>query len=197
MRSSFVPLLRCSDSRMGVPLQAVSHRLRVLSRAFQLLAVAVVSISLSACTEGQGPAPVRVMTSSAAHPTVSKECQPVSSGALPAWTSGAHPPADVPFVISQEQNVVGILFGYPLRSSTIASTRKNKVLWIVKEPRFGSPLTISGENVNGAGAVEIEQPADSDPGEIYPTIVDVPNPGCWEFHLSWNGNRGTVKLQYG
>jgi len=40
------------------------------------------------------------------------------------------------------------------------------------------------------------QPANSGPGEIYPSIVDVPQPGCWRFDLSWSGHRATVYLEY-
>jgi hypothetical protein len=38
--------------------------------------------------------------------------------------------------------------------------------------------------------------ADSFPGEIYPTTVEVPNAGCWHFELAWGGNKTSVDLLY-
>jgi hypothetical protein len=39
-------------------------------------------------------------------------------------------------------------------------------------------------------------PADSSPGEIYPSEIEVPAPGCWQFTLSWNGHTDTIDLWY-
>ena len=36
----------------------------------------------------------------------------------------------------------------------------------------------------------------SEPGEIYPSEIVVPSPGCWHFTLSWNGHTDTVDLWY-
>jgi hypothetical protein len=36
----------------------------------------------------------------------------------------------------------------------------------------------------------------SGPGEIYPSIIDVPEAGCWHFALAWNGHRSVVALAY-
>jgi hypothetical protein len=44
--------------------------------------------------------------------------------------------------------------------------------------------------------ITVERPADSGPGEIYPTIVDVPFPGCWHFSLHWGPNQDAVDLLY-
>jgi hypothetical protein len=40
------------------------------------------------------------------------------------------------------------------------------------------------------------QAANSGPGEIYPSIVDVPQAGCWHFDLSWSGHKASVELLY-
>ena len=34
------------------------------------------------------------------------------------------------------------------------------------------------------------------PGKIYPDGLDVPQPGCWVFTLSWAGQRAELELQY-
>jgi hypothetical protein len=38
--------------------------------------------------------------------------------------------------------------------------------------------------------------ADSEPGEIYPSQITVPSPGCWRFTLAWPGHSDTVDLGY-
>jgi hypothetical protein len=73
----------------------------------------------------------------------------------------------------------------------------NKILWVVAVPRDGRPLRLTGHPLGArTPAVSITQPANSAPGEIYPSIVNVPTPGCWHFTLSWNRQSDTVDLRY-
>src|SRR5438132_4574361 len=97
---------------------------------------------------------------------------------------------------SDTATAAGFIFGYPLRTGH-PTDRANKVLWVVRFPRNGSPLNISGQ-LSGANApaVHVTQLADSGPGEIYPSIVDVPQPGCWRFDLTWSTHQATVYLEY-
>jgi hypothetical protein len=37
----------------------------------------------------------------------------------------------------------------------------------------------------------LDQPANSSPGEIYPSILDAPTAGCWHVTAEWNNNRAT------
>ena len=68
---------------------------------------------------------------------------------------------------------------------------------IVREPRDGSDLRIVGHPVGAmTPVVEVFQSAGSSPGEIYPSIVDVPKPGCWHFDLWWAGHAAAVELSY-
>jgi len=39
-------------------------------------------------------------------------------------------------------------------------------------------------------------PANSGPGEIYPSVVDVPEAGCWAFTLRFAGLTAEVELAY-
>lgn len=39
-------------------------------------------------------------------------------------------------------------------------------------------------------------PADSAPGEIYPSVVDVPEAGCWDFTLRFSGQTARIELAY-
>ena len=120
-------------------------------------------------------------------------------GYEPAWVTdaGAHNnPNFLPYAVAIPQTAAGFIFGYPLRAGH-PTDRANKVLWVVRFPRNGSPLNISGQ-LSGANApaVHVTQLADSGPGEIYPSIVDVPQPGCWRFDLTWSTHLATVYLEY-
>jgi hypothetical protein len=93
-------------------------------------------------------------------------------------------------------SAAGFLFARPLRSGH-PENPANKILWVVRTPRRGSALQLAGRPLGAAGpTVQQSQPADSSPGEIYPSIVDVPTPGCWRFTLRWATGRAEVDLDY-
>ncbi len=118
-------------------------------------------------------------------------------GPLPDWAADAGP-RDVPYVVSADGNLVGVLFGAPLHVGDDPSGRTNKILWIVREPRNGAPLRLTARPTgSGDGPpVTVTRPADSSPGEIYPSTVDVPTAGCWRVDAEWNGHHATVDLRY-
>lgn len=91
--------------------------------------------------------------------------------------------------------MVGILFGSPFQAGSRADGKSNKILFISRVARNGATLEITA--TSGAASVKASQPADSAPGEIYPSIVDVPAPGCWHLALSWGPNTDTMDLFYG
>jgi hypothetical protein len=105
-------------------------------------------------------------------------------------------PDGLPYVLTSPTNAAGFIFGNPLTSSRRQGPA-NKILWVVGVPRNGSALQITGHPLDAiAPLVHVTQPANSFPGEIYPTIVDVPKPGCWHFELAWAGNKASVDLLY-
>jgi hypothetical protein len=120
-------------------------------------------------------------------------------GGTPAWLdeAGAHNnPTGLRYVLAAPINAAGFIFGYPL-SATRRQGPSNKILWVVGVPRHGSSLEINGHLLNSlTPTVHVTQPANSSPGEIYPTIVDVPKPGCWHFDLVWSGHTSSVDLEY-
>lgn len=156
-----------------------------------LAASALAVVLLSAGTVGVSPA----LAGGAARPvqcsSVSREPSP-----LPAWTADANPPRGIPHVLSQQRNVAAVLFGDPLTAPARAD-RNNKILWIVRAPRDGHALRLTARPAKSTTpVVRLVVPADSSPGEIYPSIVDVPKPGCWHFVLEWSGHRATINLAY-
>jgi len=116
-------------------------------------------------------------------------------GGQPDWTASAGAPAG-PYVLSHEGNLVGVLFGYPLRAGE-PTNPANKILWIAREPRGGHDLQLTLRPLAGtAEPVTQSEPANSGPGEIYPSIVNVPAAGCYTVQAAWSGNVATLELPY-
>src|SRR5215475_915773 len=122
--------------------------------------------------------------------------QPPGSDQFPDWTADAGLPTGIPYAVSVEANVVAVLFGYPLRAGHNDDGRNNKILWDMRDARDGQPLLLTARPLAGGSAVNFSFPANASPGEIYPSIVDVPAPGCWHMTLQWNGHTATIDLPY-
>lgn len=72
----------------------------------------------------------------------------------------------------------------------------NKVLWIVRFPRDGNSLTITARlGTDRSDVVRTSWPADSSPGEIYPSIIDLPKAGCWQLSLAWGPHRARIDIE--
>jgi hypothetical protein len=120
-------------------------------------------------------------------------------GGVPAWldeAGGQNNPDSLPYVITNPPIAAAFLFASPLRAGH-PTNPANKILWVVAEPRNGTALNIVGHPVGSeVPVIQDSEPANSGPGEIYPSIVDVPAPGCWHFNLSWAGHTAAVELLY-
>jgi len=122
----------------------------------------------------------------------------VVHGAIPPWlddAGGHNNPSGLPYVIAHPDLAAGFLFAYPLRAGH-PENPANKILWVVRTPRAG-PLTIDGHPV-GAATPTVHEilPANSGPGEIYPSYVDAPTAGCWQFDLKWATSHAQIELNY-
>jgi len=146
------------------------------------VAIVVLALSLGGCMPSSGS---------------EFECDatPIREGPLPEWalTSGL---TEGPHVVATDGAILGVLFVQPLRAGERTDGAFNKVLWIVRA-RNGSPLQLTGERLDAGGdTVSYSYAADSGPGEIYPSHVDVPASGCWRMALEWDGNASSVTLRY-
>ena len=159
--------------------------------------VSVVAVlSLAGCTPSPPmPAPSPAAPAPVASP-IAGGCgdTPVWSGSPPVWTADAGLPSGSRFVLSHEENLVGVLFAFPLLAQSPPNGPNNKILWIARESREGRPLRLALRH--DQSTVETEEPANSGPGEIYPSIVDVTGPGCWSVTAEWAGHRATLELLY-
>jgi hypothetical protein len=73
-----------------------------------------------------------------------------------------------------------------------------KILWVIRVGAVGPVLVITGHNRTGAGRSQQAFPAASGGGVAgtpYPSIIDVPTPGCWQFRLRSGQVRGTVTMR--
>jgi hypothetical protein len=88
------------------------------------------------------------------------------------------------------REIVGYLFYYTpeLRSRArlrifvggeLPSGGSTKILWVVRRP-LSSTVTILGRRLDAAGTFRQDERSARGPrGIVFPSVVDVPKPGCW------------------
>ena len=122
----------------------------------------------------------------------------ISTGVLPVWARAgfSDPRPRIPHVLGRSGQIAALVFGYPLRSPP-ASGRNNKILWVSRtSPKTPAPLWIRAQRMDGARPLgaPIRQIVPGGPG---PSIVDLPEAGCWRMKLSWSGRTDVLDLAYG
>jgi hypothetical protein len=140
----------------------------------------------TACTAEPAPAPDTEPTA----------CTPeVLQDELPLWARGGFTGVTrMPHTMGRSGRIVAILFGYPLHQPP-AEGRNNKILWVAS-PASGHEgadpdLTITAR-LNGTGD-PVERKVGGGPG---PSIVDLPQAGCWRLALTWGGRTDAMDLEY-
>jgi hypothetical protein len=123
----------------------------------------------------------------------------IHHGAPPAWTAAAwsdsSPGFRVPYSLASG-DAAGAFFFAPRLRAGHPENPSNKVLWIVRFPRDGHPLQITARlGRDPSRVVHASWPADSSPGEIYPSALDLPKPGCWELELAWGSHRASLDVE--
>jgi hypothetical protein len=161
----------------------------------RLCPIAAIVFVLASCG-GSRPVPTRSASSGADAPCVPAA---IHLGAPPAWTAAAwsssSPGFTTPYALASNGAAGAFFFARPLRAGH-PSNPSNKVLWIVRFPRNGNPLLITARlSGDPTAVVRISRPADSSPGEIYPSYVDLPKAGCWQLSLAWGPHRARIDIQ--
>ncbi|HEY5389385.1 MAG TPA: hypothetical protein VIJ83_02425 [Solirubrobacteraceae bacterium] len=123
----------------------------------------------------------------------------IHHGRPPAWAAPAFVPSTggyvPPYAVSGNAAAAAFYFAPTLRAGS-PTNPTNKVLWVMRYPRDGQPLTIVGRyGSNPALTAHSSWPADASPGEIYPSYVNLPKAGCWELTLSWNHHRARIDVE--
>ncbi len=161
-------------------------------RALRPVVLAAIILLVSACTtdgaSGPGASPVATAPSDPAGRCESA----VQTGDLPEWArAGFSGTSYPPHVLGRNGDIVAILFGYPLYQPPLAD-RNNKILWVSRVGVIAAePLEIEAHLVGSAVSVHRQVPGG--PG---PSIVDLPQAGCWQLTLSWWGHTDTLDLSY-
>jgi hypothetical protein len=120
----------------------------------------------------------------------------ILQGTGPRWAQSAQPPP-IHYAVAEHGNAVGYLFGYPLVIAAHQKQENDKILWVVRLPRNGQPLHITGHRLNAPRpGLAMTFPDNSGPGEIYPSSVAAPLPGCWQFTLTWDGHTDAIDLPF-
>jgi len=211
MSGQVVHVSRATRALISMP---ASVTVTPMAQVIRVFAGALAAAALAAgCSASSGPpagSPRPSVPAGAARSTHGQQSQTALTahscgstqllkGSTPAWigrATDANTPAFLPFALSDQGNAAGFLFGYPLTAPS-RPDMNNKILWVVRTPNGGQPLMITARRVGVSGpVVRVQLPADSGPGEIYPSIIDVPTPGCWHFTLQWPHASATVDLQY-
>lgn len=146
------------------------------------LAVAVAVLLLAGCTTAD--------RKEAADETCGET---IRTEALPEWARAGFSwdGSGTAHVLSDKGELAAILFGHPLNSPP-APGRNNKILWVAREPfDHGGDLRITAELAGAAVTAEAE--VGGGPG---PSIIDLPQPGCWRLTLTWPGHTDTMDLTY-
>jgi hypothetical protein len=137
--------------------------------------------------------PTNPSTTAPAPPKEAKCSYRPSTAALPTWArAGFSPPYNEwKHVTSKSGNMVGVLFGDPLRAGTPGPTEdQNKILWVARDPTVG-PMTIDAQLVGSDEGVQLGHVP------IGPSYVDVPHAGCWHLTLHLATGDDSIDIVYG
>ncbi len=174
-------------------------RMRRFFVVFGWLAIAGCTSSTTAVHPSPSPSIDRSPSSDAQAITGGCGQTQIYKGGEPDWLTRAgdnNNPKGLPYFITSPAIAAGFVFGYPLRSGA-PTNPDNKILWVVDRPRDGNSLVISGHPLSAADpTMQASFPDNSGPGAIYPSEVNVPAAGCWQFEIAWGPNRATVDLVY-
>ena len=101
----------------------------------------------------------------------------------------------MPHVIGRSASIAGILWGLPLTSPP-APDHSNKILWVSRRRvSAGSELRIRAQRMKGRRAVGrvVHRQVAGGPG---PSIIDLPQAGCWRLTLRWSGRQDRLDVRY-
>jgi hypothetical protein len=117
----------------------------------------------------------------------------IETGALPVWARAGFSGdgSGNPHVFSKNGDMVGVLFGNPLTAPP-AADRGNKILWVSKLP-IATPSDFAIVATLAGTGETVRPRVDPAPG---PSIIDLPEAGCWRLTLSWSGHVDTMDLTY-
>ncbi|SCF08096.1 hypothetical protein GA0074695_3327 [Micromonospora viridifaciens] len=121
----------------------------------------------------------------------------IETGALPDWAdAGFSGDTRVPHVLGAQGEIVAVLFAHPLTWDRKDGVN-NKILWVA-HPAGPAPDPASPADLMITAALDgtdtrVTREVAGGPG---PSIIDLPQAGCWHLALRWSGRTDTMDLVY-
>ncbi|WP_225853669.1 hypothetical protein [Micromonospora sp. AMSO31t] len=123
----------------------------------------------------------------------------VDTGSLPDWAdAGFSGDARIAHVLGAKGDIVAVLFGHPLAVGRTEGPT-NKILWVARPAATpsadaGAPASLVITATLDGTATRATREVAGGPG---PSIIDLPQAGCWHLDLRWSGRTDTMDLVYG
>lgn len=159
-----------------------------------LLALALASVLVGCASDPDEPAARHTSPAGAAPAPLSCDAA-VRNGPLPGWArTGFRPPGQtVRYVLGERHTIVGVVFGYPLVAGERQDGKGNKILWVGRtdDGEATTDLEITAR-LNGT-SVEVTRSVSGGPG---PSLIDLPEPGCWTLDLAWGAGHDRLAVPY-
>lgn len=169
--------------------------------SWRRVSLGAVVLLVGCTTAGPSAPPVdsrAVPASASATPGATTGCgSRVETGPLPDWAdAGFSGSTRMPHVFSTSGEIVAVLFGHPL-AQVRKGTSNNKILWVARPTT--APSDAASPNalmitatLDGTGT-RVNQEVAGGPG---PSIINMPQAGCWRLELRWSGRTDTMDLVY-
>lgn len=161
------------------------------------VSVLFLALELTACTDTAG----HQRDTSATPPSAATATTP--QGAEPATPAQKSLPCNTDVqreLVGRQHGIVGHSFAWPEPfTSPPLPDRHNKILWELLRPEHSSDtadLLITASLNDSEVVVHRRIEGYVTPGRTRPSIIDVPEPGCWTFSLTWGRERDLVSVQY-
>lgn len=112
---------------------------------------------------------------------------------------------NLPWVIAGE-DIEGVLFYYAADSfaetqkavmpvgGRAAEGRTTKILWVISR-NAGTSLSVTGTDLNSGSSFSDEFLQASSPAGHFPSVIELPKPGCWQLALTTGGTKGSVTFE--
>jgi hypothetical protein len=125
-------------------------------------------------------------------------CRPeVRDQVLPVWARAGFSEARprMPFELGTA-GLIGAIVWAPQLDSPPSATHSNKILWVARTPDESAwLLTITAQRMSGTQRLgaPVRRSVAGGPG---PSIINLPEAGCWRFTLRWAGKTDLLDLRY-
>jgi hypothetical protein len=103
---------------------------------------------------------------------------------LPSWADVGE--GGIPWAVGRPPEVVGVMFARELvAKGERPDGSTNKILWLTRAPISSSQLTVRAQPADATTPVTNLLVARVLGYQQFPSIVDLPTPGCWRINISW------------